>query len=86
MSIVEHHRLAELVGTPTMGTNGNMVYAKLPCGFVMSFTAMKVLKQDDTQHHGIGIRPTVSAAPTRKGLAEGRDEVIEKALEILLKK
>jgi C-terminal processing protease CtpA/Prc len=86
MSIVEHHRLAEIVGTPTMGTNGNMVHAKLPCGFVMSFTAMKVLKQDGTPHHGIGIRPTVQAKPTQKGLAEGRDEVIEKALEVLLSK
>lgn len=86
MSIVEHHHLAELVGTPTMGTNGNMVHAKLPAGFSMSFTAMKVLKQDDTPHHSIGIRPTAYAAPTRKGLAEGRDEVVEKALEILLKK
>ena len=47
----------------------------------MTFTGMKVLKHDGAQHHGIGIRPTVPVAPTRKGLAAGRDEVVERALE-----
>jgi hypothetical protein len=44
---------------------------------------MKVLKHDGSQHHGIGIRPTVPAARTLKGVTEGRDEVLEKALQIV---
>ncbi|MCC6427693.1 MAG: hypothetical protein IT435_12840 [Phycisphaerales bacterium] len=44
---------------------------------------MKVLKHDGSQHHGIGIAPTVPIEPTAQGIAEGRDEVLEKAVEVL---
>ncbi|MBL8222708.1 MAG: hypothetical protein JNL62_25945 [Bryobacterales bacterium] len=47
---------------------------------------MKVLKHDGSQHHGIGILPTVKATRTRKGVAEGKDEVLEKGLEVLKRK
>jgi hypothetical protein len=40
---------------------------------------MKVLKHDGSQHHGIGIRPTVPASRTRKGVAEGKDEILLRA-------
>jgi hypothetical protein len=44
---------------------------------------MKVLKHDGSQHHGVGIRPTIPAGRTVKGVAEGRDEVLEKAIEVV---
>lgn len=44
---------------------------------------VKVLKHDGSQHHGIGIAPTVPIEPTAQGIAEGRDEVLEKAVEVL---
>ncbi|WP_145299266.1 hypothetical protein [Planctopirus ephydatiae] len=56
----------------------------LPGGYSISFTGTKILKQDGSAHHGVGIYPTVPAVPTRKGLAEGRDEVIEAALALVL--
>jgi hypothetical protein len=31
----------------------------------------------------VGIQPTVPVRPTQMGLAEGRDEVLEKAIEIV---
>ena len=46
---------------------------------------MKVLKHDGSQHHGIGILPTVPAARTRKGLAEGKDEILLRGLEVVRK-
>jgi hypothetical protein len=42
---------------------------------------MLALKHDNSQHHGIGILPTVPSSRTLKGVAEGRDEVLEKAIE-----
>ncbi|HZJ17782.1 MAG TPA: S41 family peptidase [Chthoniobacteraceae bacterium] len=83
LGIVEHYKLGALVGGPTIGTNGNVNTIRLPGGYAMSFTGMKVLKNDGTQHHGIGIRPTVPVELTRKALAEGRDEVIERALTVV---
>ena len=44
---------------------------------------MKVLKHDGTTHHGVGILPTVPLKPTQQGLAEGRDEVLEKGIEVV---
>jgi hypothetical protein len=44
---------------------------------------MKVVKHDGSQHHTIGILPTVPCRRTAAGAAAGRDEQLEKALEIV---
>ncbi len=44
---------------------------------------MKTLKRDGSRFHGVGVLPTVPAARTIKGLAAGRDEVLEKALALV---
>ena len=46
-----------------------------------SWTGMKVLKHDGSRHHGIGIQPTVPVSRTVAGVAQGRDELLEKAVE-----
>jgi C-terminal processing protease CtpA/Prc len=76
MGIVEHYKLGEIVGGPTAGTNGNINPFKLPGGYNVMWTGMKVLKHDGSQHHGIGILPTVPASRTRKGVGEGKDEIL----------
>jgi hypothetical protein len=83
MAIVEHYRLAEIVGGPTAGTNGNTNAFPVPGGYQITWTGMKVLKHGDSQHHGVGIVPTVPATRTRAGVANGRDEVLERALSLL---
>lgn len=83
MGIVENYHLAEIVGTPTAGTNGNINPFSLPGGYSIVWTGMKVLKHDGARHHGVGIQPTVPVEPTRQGIAEGRDEVLEKAIEVV---
>jgi hypothetical protein len=44
---------------------------------------MKVLKQDGSRHHGVGIQPTVPATRTIRGVAEGRDEVLDRAIAVV---
>ena len=83
MGIVEHYKLGEIVGGPTAGTNGNVNPFTLPGGFTITWTGMKVLKHDGSQHHGIGIVPTVPASRTRKGVAEGKDEILLRGLEVV---
>lgn len=36
-----------------------------------------------TRKNGVSIRPTVPVSVTVQGLAEGRDEVLEKGLEVV---
>jgi hypothetical protein len=44
---------------------------------------MRVRKHDGSQHHLVGIRPDIEAERTIEGVRNGRDEVLEKALEVL---
>jgi C-terminal processing protease CtpA/Prc len=83
MGIVEAYKLGEIVGEPTAGTNGNALPVGLPLGYSMAFTGMKVLKHDGSQHHGVGILPTVPVTRTIEGLRAGRDEQLERALSLL---
>ncbi|MHC4100456.1 MAG: S41 family peptidase [Planctomycetota bacterium] len=83
LGIIEHYELAEIVGGPTAGTNGNVNPIRLPGGYTISWTGMKVLKHDGAQHHGVGIQPTVPVRRTIPGVAEGRDELLERAVEVV---
>ena len=67
----------------TAGTNGNLHTFSVPGGIKIGWTGMRVVKRDGSQHHGIGIQPTVRVVPTPEGFRDGRDEVLEAALEIV---
>lgn len=83
MGYIEGFKLADIVGGPTAGTNGNVNPISLPGGFSFYWTGMKVTKFDGSQHHLIGIQPTVPLERTLKAVREGRDEYIEKAVELI---
>jgi len=85
MGIIEYYKLGDIVGSPTAGANGNVNSVNLPGGFSVRWTGMKVLKHDDSQHHLIGILPTVPMERTIKGVTEGRDEFLEKAISLIKK-
>jgi C-terminal processing protease CtpA/Prc len=83
MAIVEHYRVGQIVGGATAGTNGNINPFTVPGGYRITWTGMQVLKHDGSPHHGVGIAPTVPVSRTRAGVAAGRDEVLDGALELL---
>jgi C-terminal processing protease CtpA/Prc len=83
MGIIEAYKLAEIVGEPTAGTNGNVNPFVLPGNYTLVWTGMKVLKHDGSQHHGVGIQPTVPVSRTIKGVREKRDEQLERAIAIV---
>lgn len=83
MGIFEHYKLAEFVGEPTAGCNGNANVHVLPGEIQVTWTGMRVLKHDGSQHHLVGIRPTHPVTRTIKAVEEGRDEYLEKAIALL---
>ena len=83
MGIVERFKLGEIVGETTAGTNGNINPFRVPGGYSIVFTGMKVVKHDGTTHHGVGIAPTVKVTRTIEGVAAKRDEVLERAIAIV---
>jgi len=82
MGYIEGYKLATIVGQPTAGTNGNVNPFDLPGGYTIGWTGMKVLKHNGSQHHAIGIKPDIYVSKTIEGIKEGRDEFLEKAIEI----
>ena len=85
LGIVEHYKLGEIVGEPTAGTNGDVNPFTVPCGFTITWTGLRVLKHDGSQHHGVGIQPTIPVSRTIEGIAAGKDEFLERAVDVLIK-
>ena len=83
LAMVAGHRLGEIVGSPTAGTNGNINPFTLPGGLGISWTGMEVVNHDGTPLHGHGVRPTVPAGRTIAGVRAGRDEVLARAIEVV---
>ncbi|UCE19818.1 MAG: hypothetical protein JSV84_05620 [Gemmatimonadota bacterium] len=84
MGIIEHYHLADIVGGPTAGTNGNVNPFVLPGDYLVAWTGMKVLKQDGSQHHGVGILPTHPVSRTIEGVRQGKkDEVLDYAMGLI---
>jgi hypothetical protein len=81
MAMVAGHRLGEIVGGPTAGTNGNINPFSLPGGYRISWTGMEVVNHDGTPLTGRGVQPTIPVSPTIAGIAAGRDEVLQRAVE-----
>ena len=82
MGIVEAFDLGTIVGEATAGTNGNVNPISLPGNYRFSFTGMRVDKHDGSVLHGVGILPDVPVERTLRGVREGRDELLERAVEI----
>lgn len=83
LSVIEGERLAFIVGEPTAGTNGDINPFTLPGGYSITWTGLKVTKQDGSRHHGVGIRPTHTVHRTLAGVRAGRDEQLEAALALV---
>jgi hypothetical protein len=86
LGYIEGYKLATIVGQPSAGTNGDINMVRLLDGFSFTFTGLKVVKHNHTPHHGIGIRPDVYVNKTIKGIQEGRDEFLEKAIDVAKQK
>ena len=71
------------MGEASAGTNGNVNPFTLPGGYTVSWTGMRVTKRNGTPHHGVGIFPTVPVSPTVSGSRAGRDEVLDRAVQLV---
>ena len=69
------------VGSHTAGANGNVFTSSLPGGIRFSFSGVGVRHADGRQLQRVGLVPDVEAKPTVDGIQDGRDEVLEAAIE-----
>lgn len=80
---VEHYNLADIVGEQTAGSTGLTNNIHLFGDVFIPWTGMKILKQDGSQFHGIGIIPNYQINRTLDGVRCGNDEYLEYALELI---
>ncbi|MBV8252509.1 MAG: hypothetical protein JO154_07865 [Chitinophaga sp.] len=82
MGYVQDEHLATIIGEPTAGTNGDINMITMPGGYIFTFSGLVVKNHDGSKHHLKGIVPNVPVTPTLAGLAAGKDDVLEKALQL----
>ena len=83
MSYIKGFELAQIIGQPTASTNGGVNMFNLLGRHRISFTGLKVLKHDGSQLHGVGILPDIYVDKTIQGVKAGKDEFLEKALDLV---
>ena len=71
------------IGSQTSGANGGVTRTVLPGGIVVNFTGFSVRNLDGAQFQRVGIVPDIEARPTLRGIREGRDDVLERAIQFL---
>ena len=83
MGMVDYYKIGITVGDTTAGANGDVNFIPLPGGYNVMWTGLKVLKNDGSQLQLIGFPPNIPVSKTVKGVIEGKDEYLEKAIEII---
>jgi C-terminal processing protease CtpA/Prc len=72
-----------IIGSPTMGANGDVTSVNLPGGVIAYFTGHDVRHADGRQLQRVGLKPDIVVRPTLAGIRAGRDEVLSRAIEFL---
>jgi len=89
-SAAEYHAMAfqsspntVVLGSSTAGADGNISILSLPGGVHSIFSGIGIYYPDGKQTQRKGIRIDEVVKPTVKGIKEGRDEVLERAISII---
>jgi C-terminal processing protease CtpA/Prc len=72
-----------VVGSTTAGADGNVSEIPLPGGVHTMLSGLGVFYPDRRPTQRVGIMPDVVVTPTIEGIATGRDEVLERAVELI---
>jgi C-terminal processing protease CtpA/Prc len=72
-----------VLGSTTAGADGNVSGIVLPGGVSTMISGLGVYYPDGKETQRIGIVPDIEVKPTIKGIREHRDELLEKAIEVI---
>ncbi|MCM1988260.1 S41 family peptidase [Oceanirhabdus seepicola] len=74
---------ATVIGDNTAGADGNVSHIILPGKVFTTISGIGIYYPDGEETQRIGIVPDIKIKPTIKGIREGRDELLEKAIELI---
>ncbi len=75
---------AMVIGTASNGANGDVTKITLPGGIDTYMSGIAFDYSDGKQMQRVGITPDIVVEPTVEGIAAGRDELMEKAIDLIL--
>jgi len=75
-----------VIGSTTAGADGNVSAILLPGGLKTWISGIGVYYPDGRETQRVGIVPDVEVKPTIEGIRMGRDELLEKAITLILEK
>ncbi|WP_415328627.1 S41 family peptidase [Chryseobacterium sp. MMS23-Vi53] len=78
----KQHPRAKIIGSNTSGANGDVIKFHI-ADLETSFTGLGAYYPNGKETQRIGIIPDIIIKPTVKGIQEGKDEVLERALEYI---
>lgn len=74
-----------VIGSTTAGADGNVSGIYLPGGIRTMISGIGVFYPDRTETQRVGIVPDIEIKPTIEGIKKGKDELLEKAIELIIK-
>nr|WP_315026692.1 S41 family peptidase [uncultured Chryseobacterium sp.] len=77
--MLKQHPKAKVIGSNTSGANGDVIIFKI-ADLDTRFTGLGAYYPDGKETQRIGIIPDILIKPTVKGIKEGKDEILERAL------
>lgn len=75
-----------IIGSTTAGADGNVSMIYLPGGMRTMISGIGVYYPDGKETQRVGIVPDIEVHPTIEGIRAGKDELLEKAIEIISKR
>lgn len=78
----KQHPKAKVIGSNTAGANGDIIRFNI-ADLETCFTGLGAYYPDGKETQRIGIIPDIMIKPSVKGIREGRDEVLERALDYI---
>ncbi|CEG26185.1 Peptidase family S41 [Bacillus sp. B-jedd] len=83
LSSIKDHQLGTIVGQPTAGAFGDYQIYQIAESLRGTMTASDTLNKDRISIMSIGIQPDVLVERTLEGVAKGKDETLDMAIELL---
>ncbi|SFB77618.1 Peptidase family S41 [Zunongwangia mangrovi] len=74
-----------VIGSTTAGADGNYSRIILPGGLATGISGIGVFYPDGSPTQRIGILPDIEITPSLEGIRNGKDELLEKAIEVINK-
>lgn len=75
----------KVIGSQTAGADGNVSLIRLPGNIATAISGMGIFYPDGTPTQQVGVKIDYVIKPTIRGIRQGKDELLEKAIHIIEK-